>query len=150
MARWNVRIGINPISWSNDDLPSLGGETPLETALSEGAEIGFEGFELGGKFPTDPQKLKAKLAEFGVACVSGWYSGQLAEGTLEDEVRRCVAHMSKLAANGCKVVVIDTTHERTTADGGCWWEVGIPETSTRAEVREARREYDAAKTGQRF
>ena len=31
-----VRIGINPISWSNDDLPSLGGETPLETALSEG------------------------------------------------------------------------------------------------------------------
>jgi inosose dehydratase len=105
MARWNVRIGINPISWSNDDLPSLGGETPLETALAEGAEIGFEGFELGGKFPTDPQKLKAKLAEFGVACVSGWYSGQLAAGTLEDEVRRCVAHMTKLAANGCKVVV---------------------------------------------
>ena len=25
----DVRIGINPISWSNDDLPSLGGETPL-------------------------------------------------------------------------------------------------------------------------
>ena len=30
---FDVRIGINPISWSNDDLPSLGGETPLETAL---------------------------------------------------------------------------------------------------------------------
>ena len=30
-----VRIGINPISWSNDDLPSLGGEIPLETALAE-------------------------------------------------------------------------------------------------------------------
>jgi len=29
-----VRIGINPISWSNDDLPSLGGETPLEVALA--------------------------------------------------------------------------------------------------------------------
>ena len=35
---WNIRIGINPISWSNDDLPELGGDTPLETALSE--EIG--------------------------------------------------------------------------------------------------------------
>jgi len=23
-----IRIGINPISWSNDDLPALGGETP--------------------------------------------------------------------------------------------------------------------------
>ena len=30
---WNVRIGINPISWSNDDLPELGGDTPLETCL---------------------------------------------------------------------------------------------------------------------
>ncbi len=105
MSHWNVRIGINPISWSNDDLPSLGGETPLETALAEGAEIGFEGFELGGKFPTDPDALKAKLAEFGVACVSGWYSGGLAEGTLEDEIANCTAHMSKLAAQGCRVVV---------------------------------------------
>jgi inosose dehydratase len=105
MKPWNVRIGINPISWSNDDLPSLGGETPLETALSEGSEIGFEGFELGGKFPNDPQALKAKLAEYGVACVSGWYSGRLAEGTLEDEIKHCVAHMTKLQVQGCKVVV---------------------------------------------
>jgi len=48
-----IRIGINPISWSNDDLPSLGGETPLSTALSEGKQIGYEGFELNGKFPKD-------------------------------------------------------------------------------------------------
>ena len=47
---WNVRIGINPLSWMNDDLPSLGGETLLETALKEGKEIGYEGFELGNKF----------------------------------------------------------------------------------------------------
>ena len=105
MSRWNVRIGINPISWSNDDLPSLGGETPLETALSEGAQIGFEGFELGGKFPNDPQALKAKLAEYKVACISGWYSGRLAEGTLADEIAHCVAHMTKLQVQGCKVVV---------------------------------------------
>ena len=102
---WNVRIGINPISWSNDDLPELGGETPLEVALSEGAQIGYEGFELGNKFPKEPQALKAKLAEFGVACVSGWYSGRLAEGTLADEIANCVAHMDKLRYNGCKVVV---------------------------------------------
>ena len=102
---WNVRIGINPISWSNDDLPALGGDTPLETALSEGAEIGYEGFELGNKFPQDPQALKAKLAEFGVACVSGWYSGRLAEGTLDGEISACVNHMTKLQAQGCRVVV---------------------------------------------
>jgi len=102
---WNVRIGINPISWSNDDLPALGGETPLETALSEGAQIGYQGFELGNKFPQEPAALAAKLAEYGVACVSGWYSGRLAESTVDLEIENCAAHMNKLRHNGCRVVV---------------------------------------------
>ena len=102
---WNVRIGVNPLSWMNDDLPSLGGDTPLETALAEGKEIGYEGFELGNKFPQDGPGLKAKLDAFGLACVSGWYSGHLAAGTLEDEIARCPAHMDKLRLNGVKVVV---------------------------------------------
>jgi inosose dehydratase len=102
---WSVRIGINPLSWMNDDLPSLGGETPLETALSEGREIGYAGFELGNKFPKDGPGLKAKLDEFGLACVSGWYSGFLAEDAVAHEVERCVAHMDKLRHNGVKVVV---------------------------------------------
>jgi inosose dehydratase len=50
---FDVKIGINPISWSNDDLPSLGGETPLSTALTEGRAIGYQGFELGNKFPRE-------------------------------------------------------------------------------------------------
>jgi inosose dehydratase len=102
---WNVRIGVNPLSWMNDDLPSLGGETPLETALAEGKEIGYAGFELGNKFPKDGPGLKAKLDEFGLACVSGWYSGELAAGTVEAEIARCLAHMDKLRFNGVKVVV---------------------------------------------
>ncbi|WP_293660216.1 myo-inosose-2 dehydratase [Rhodoferax sp. OV413] len=110
---WNVRIGINPISWMNDDLPSLGGETPLETALSEGKEIGYAGFELGNKFPKDGPALKAKLDEYNLACVSGWYSGFLAEvpegqseaDALAAEIERCKAHMSRLQYNKVKVVV---------------------------------------------
>jgi len=102
---WNVRIGINPLSWMNDDLPALGGETALETALAEGKEIGYEGFELGNKFPKDGPALKAKLDSFGLACVSGWYSGFLAEDSVAAEIERCKAHMSKLQYNGVKVVV---------------------------------------------
>lgn len=102
---WNVRIGINPISWMNDDLPELGGETPLETALSEGRQIGYAGFELGNKFPKTGAALKAKLAEYELACVSGWYSGFLAEDTVDAEVERCREHMHKLQLNGAKVVV---------------------------------------------
>ena len=106
---WNVRIGVNPLSWMNDDLPSLGGETPLETALAEGKEIGYEGFELGNKFPKDGPGLKAKLDQFGLACVSGWYSGELASddgrGSVAQEIERCRTHMDKLRFNGVKVVV---------------------------------------------
>lgn len=110
---WNVRIGINPLSWMNDDLPSLGGETPLETALAEGKQIGYAGFELGNKFPKEGPALKAKLAEFGLVCVSGWYSGFLAEKeasqtnaqAVQAEIERCHAHMSKLQYNDVKVVV---------------------------------------------
>lgn len=102
---WNVRIGINPLSWMNDDLPSLGGETSLETALSEGKEIGYEGFELGNKFPKDGPALKAKLDEFGLACISGWYSGFLAEDSVAAEIARCELHLRKLQYNGVKVVV---------------------------------------------
>jgi 3D-(3,5/4)-trihydroxycyclohexane-1,2-dione acylhydrolase (decyclizing) len=48
-----------------------------------------------------------------------------------------------------QVIVIDTTPWRTTDDGGCWWEVAIPEVSERAEVRAAREQYEAAKGRQR-
>ena len=102
---WNVRIGINPISWMNDDLPSLGGDTLLETALAEGRQIGYAGFELGNKFPKDPAVLKAKLADFNLACVSGWYSGFLGQDSVEAEIARCEAHMRKLQFNACTVVV---------------------------------------------
>ena len=105
MGKLEVRIGINPISWTNDDLPQLGGDTPLETCLSEGTEIGYVGFELGNKFPKDPEELKAKVSSYGAVVVSGWYSGTLAEGTLEAEIEAVQAHMKKLVYNGCSVMV---------------------------------------------
>ena len=47
-----------------------------------------------------------------------------------------------------QVIVIDTTHTRTTEDGGWWWEVAIPEVSSRGEVRQAHAAYLAAKAAQ--
>ena len=46
-----VELGINPITWTNDDMPELGGDIPLETCLAETREAGYSGTELGGKFP---------------------------------------------------------------------------------------------------
>ena len=52
-----ARLGIAPIAWSNDDLPQLGGDTPLETCLSESRLAGFSGVETGGKFPKSAAEL---------------------------------------------------------------------------------------------
>jgi inosose dehydratase len=102
---FDVRIGINPISWSNDDLPSLGGETPLEVALSEGKEIGYEGFELGNKFPRESKVLREVLARHGLALVSGWYSGRLARRSVDEEIAAVGPHLKLLADNGATVMV---------------------------------------------
>jgi inosose dehydratase len=104
-ATFSVKIGINPISWSNDDLPSLGGETPLEVALTEGKAIGYQGFELGNKFPRQSAALRKVLLQHGLELVSGWYSGQLARRSAEEETRAVEAHVQLLADNGAKVMV---------------------------------------------
>ena len=90
-----VRVGV----------PALGGETPLETALAEGKAIGYQGFELGNKFPREPAALRAVLAQHGLACVSGWYSGHLARGSVDDEIAAADAHLDLLAKNGAHVMV---------------------------------------------
>ena len=55
-----VRIGVNPIGWSNDDMRELGGATPLETCLTEAKEAGFEGMELGHKFPREADGARGR------------------------------------------------------------------------------------------
>ena len=49
-----IKLGIAPIAWSNDDMPELGGDTPIEQCLEEASSAGFTGIELGGKFPRNP------------------------------------------------------------------------------------------------
>lgn len=100
-----LKIGINPISWANDDLPALGGDTPLETILREGKEIGFQGFELGGKFPSEPKALGEVLGQHGLELVSGWYSSGLAQRDVEAEIEAIRPHCRLLAENGAKVLV---------------------------------------------
>ena len=50
----NIKLGIAPIAWSNDDMPELGGDTPIEQCLDEAKNAGFSGIELGGKFRRTP------------------------------------------------------------------------------------------------
>lgn len=104
-----VLIGANPIGWSNDDLRELGGATPLSTCLSEAKSVGFQGMELGHKFPRQPAALKAALAPYGLACISGWYSAGLLARSVEDELAALEPHLALLKAAGCNVLVLAET-----------------------------------------
>lgn len=104
-----IRIGANPICWANDDMPELGGETTLETILSEAKQIGFEGMELGKKFPRTPEALSAVLASHGLACISGWYSAKLLTRDATAEFAAMQKHFALLKAQGCEVMVLCET-----------------------------------------
>jgi len=105
----SVRLGISPIGWSNDDLPELGGDIPLDTCLAEASEAGFEGIELGHKFPRDPALLQSLLGDHELHLVSGWYSGRLLERSVAEELVAIEPHRAVLAAMGSAVLVYAET-----------------------------------------
>lgn len=100
-----VQLGINPLTWTNDDLPSLGADTPLETCLSEGKQAGFTGFELGNKFPRQASVLGPILARHQLKLVSGWYSGELLSRGVEEEIAAVQDHLTLLRELGSNVMV---------------------------------------------
>src|ERR1043165_5267459 len=111
-----VRIGGNPIGWSNDDMRELGGATPLEVCLAEASEAGFAGMELGHKFPREPKALAAVLGQFGLSLVSGWYSAELLRRDAEAEMEHLRPHLDLLKAFGCNVLVFAETSNAVHGD----------------------------------
>ena len=102
----SIRLGANPIIWSNDDMRELGAETSLETCLEQARRIGFEGMELGHKFPRDPARLAAVLDRFGLSCVSGWYSAELLARDARAELQCLRPHLELLKAVGSSTLVL--------------------------------------------
>ena len=64
-----------------------------------------------------------------------------------DELEAALARARK--ADRTSVVCIRTDPARTTEDGGAWWEVAVPEVSSRAQVRAAREAYETEKHAQK-
>ena len=81
----SVKLGIAPIAWSNDDMPELGGDTPLEQCLSEASEAGFSGIESGGKFPKKSKELIPLLEKYNLNLCSGWYGANLRKNSVKEE-----------------------------------------------------------------
>jgi inosose dehydratase len=100
-----VRIGINPLTWTNDDMPELGADTPLETCLTEAKQAGYDGVELGNKFPRKTEQLKPILTQHKLALASGWYSAKLRERSAAEEIKAVQDHLALLKGLGCTAMV---------------------------------------------
>jgi inosose dehydratase len=100
-----IRIGANPICWSNDDMPELGGAISLEQCLTEAKAAGYEGMELGHKFPRQAVTLKSVLGPHGLALAGGWYSTFLLERDAETEFKQAQDHIRLLASMGTEVFI---------------------------------------------
>ena len=102
----SVRFGVSPIAWINDDLPELGGDTPVATVLRDAQQLGFEGIELGGKFARDPAQLGAQLGTHELALIGGWWSASLLVRSAEEEIAALQPHLQLLRALGSKVFIV--------------------------------------------
>lgn len=104
-----IRFGVSPIAWANDDMPELGADTPLQEILSEIQSLGFEGVELGGKFPREPSELRALLGQYQLDLIGGWYSMNLLIRDADAEIEAMKDHLSLLKALGSQVFVAAET-----------------------------------------
>ena len=103
-AGGRVRLAIAPIAWTNDDLPDLGRENTFEQCISEMALAGFEGSEVGNKYPKDPAVLKRALDLRGLQICNAWFSSFLTTQPYEEVERAFIAHRDFLHAVGARVI----------------------------------------------
>tara|TARA_Y100000590_G_scaffold470259_1_gene663141 strand:- start:4835 stop:5728 length:894 start_codon:yes stop_codon:yes gene_type:complete len=100
-----IKLGIAPIAWSNDDMPELGGDTPIEQCLEEAASAGFTGIELGGKFPRNPGIINFLLKKYNLKMPGGWYGSLLRGRSVNDEWTAMQDHLNLLKMVKAEVFV---------------------------------------------
>jgi inosose dehydratase len=104
MEQKRIRLAIAPIGWTNDDMPELGGENTFEQCVSEMALAGFEGSEVGNKYPRDPAVLNGALKLRGLSICNAWFSAFLATRPYAEVERDFIAHRDFLHAVGARVI----------------------------------------------
>jgi len=100
----NIKLGVAPINWTNDDMPELGGENTFEQCISEMALAGFTGCEVGNKFPRDTDVLKKALELRGLQICNQWNSYELTTKSLEENIKSFTALLDFLETMGAKVI----------------------------------------------
>lgn len=101
----NIRIGIHPMTWTNDDLPEMGKDNTFKQCVSEIALAGFVGTEVGSKFPMDTTVLKKELELRGLSITGWWFSSFLTTKPYEETEAAFIKHVQFLKEMGSHIVV---------------------------------------------
>lgn len=104
MRKEDVKLGIAPIAWTNDDMPDLGAENTFEQCISEMALAGFTGCEVGNKYPKDPAILKAALDLRGLTIANQWFSSFVLSKPMEEVEKDFIAQCKFLKAVGADTI----------------------------------------------
>ena len=83
-----IKIGISPIAWLNDDKPKLSKGITVERCLSEIVKCGYTGVENCGSFPKEKKKIQALLKRFNLKFSGGWYSSNLIDNSVNQELKK--------------------------------------------------------------
>lgn len=102
----NIYFGCAPIAWTNDDLPELGKNNTFEQCISEMALAGYEGTEIGNKYPKEPSKLLEYLNPRNLKVASAWISLFLTTEPFEKTEELFIKHRDFLYELGAKVIVV--------------------------------------------
>ncbi|SHE31884.1 2-keto-myo-inositol dehydratase [Marinitoga hydrogenitolerans DSM 16785] len=102
----DIKIGIAPIAWTNDDMPELGGDISFEQCIDEMQKAGYEGTEIGNKYPKDPIKLKSELEKRNLKVASQWFSTFFTVDKFDKTIEDFKKHMNFLKAVGAEVIVV--------------------------------------------
>lgn len=112
----SIRWGVSPIAWCNDDMKELGGDTTLDELLTDVKEIGFDGVELGNKFPREPETLAPIMRNYGLDIVGGWYSSNLLIRDAEAEIAALGNHLALLEYMDSSVFILAETSNAVHCD----------------------------------
>jgi inosose dehydratase len=104
LDRKNIKLGIAPIAWAEDDMPEYGKETTFLQIIDEIKLTGYEGTEVGCKFPHDAAFMKAELDRRGLENITQWFSAYLNEQPYWMVERDFIDHANFLKATGATLI----------------------------------------------
>lgn len=100
-----IHVGIAPIGWRNDDIPEIGKENTYKQILSDAVLAGFEGTEVGGCYPTDPDELNKELSLRDTRIIGQWFSGYLIRDGINQAKQDFEKHCAFLKAVNADIAV---------------------------------------------